>query len=616
MTQAEDFRVDSVKSQKKKTYIFLALTFGLLLFRIIELAFNKFDIQSILVSRSFLGNGFLSKPQISELLLSILIILLFSGKEQIKKPHLADIRSGMVNSLWFLAFPVITGLCLFTFKQEYYFRFQFNEMLILRWLYFVLTFVAVNKILSINPFQKFLRVFFIILILLLTSFLQDFTSNSERNSMVLATLSGVGLTQTFSIIAFRNTFKNSFWAGLFSAMIIGFIVCFFIFGAVSGSLFTLLFPSIALLLAAISIYNKSLRHRVISLCSVSLVSLLFSLFLPSLFPPQSGDLLRENNNEVTKHHESDYGIQINYNDTTVRKAAIQLARVLQAANQVSHDNFGFSPDIKWVSIYGIKQGGFSAVYPQGIEGNFLSQEFINLVLDSTFLNNPGFSPQFPDPVNAILHEYSHLYGVFPFQKWIGTESEGWATYSATRLSKLIFQKYGASLWQPSYNYAKIADSINTSLLAERPLVWSHPEEAGAFKMWDLYEQKAGLQNVYKSRWKCTSRDKYDISIEKNNPSVVKDFISAKIGKESFELVSNIPLKKFEELYNPDDWKIFWRLMNKSDDEMSTYIGLMKTRETNISIPQPASNSSIIEIILIISLLLLYLFGKLALKNIL
>jgi hypothetical protein len=181
---------------------------------------------------------------------------------------------------------------------------------------------------------------------------------------------------------------------------------------------------------------------------------------------------------------------------------------------------------------------------------------------------------------------------------------------------LIFQKYGASLWQPSYNYAKIADSINASLLAEHPLVWSHPEEAGAFKMWDDYEQKAGLQNVYKNRWQYTSRDKYSIVIQENNPSLIKDFISTKIGKESFERVSNIPPRKFEELYNPDDWKIMGQLINQSDDEMNRYIGLMKTREFNINVPGPKNNSSIPEIILIISSLLLFLFGELVIKNIL
>jgi hypothetical protein len=614
MTQTEDFQLNSIKSQQKETLLFLAITFVLLLFRILVLAFNKFDIQSIQVSRSFIGNGFLSKPLFSELFISILIILLLFGKEQIKKPLLADLNIGLVNALWFLSFPVITGLCLFTFKSEYYFKLQFNEMLLLRWLYFILTFVAVNKIFEINPFHKFLRGFLIILILLLTSILQDFTSNSNSLSIIYATLSGVGLTQAFSIIAFRNTFKNSFWAGLFSAMFTSSIVCFFIFGAVSGSYFTFLLPFIALLLAAVSMHGKSLRPRIICLLAVSLFSILLSLVLPSLFPQESRNLLRENQKVETKYHDRVYNIQINYNDTTVRKALIQVAKVLNAANQVSQENFGFSPDIKWITIYGIQQGGFNAVYPQGMEGNFISQEYIKDILDSKFLNNPDLSCQFPDPINSILHEYSHLYGIFPYQNWIRTESEGWATYSATRLSKLIYQKYGSYLWQPAYNYAKFADSINVSLLSEHPLIWSHPEEVGPFKMWNSYELKVGLQNVYKSRRQYTTWDKSSIYIQKNIPSVINDFINTKIGKESFNRVSIIPSKKFEELYKPDEWKILGQLINKSDDEMNKYFGQMKMKEININVPGPRNNSSSIENILIISLLLLFILGKLILKN--
>ena len=616
MIQAEDFQVDSIKSRQKKTILFLAIIFTFLLFRIIALILVKTDIQSILITRSYIGNGFLTKPLFAELLISILIILLLPAKEPVKKPILADVTTGLMNTLWFLAFPVITALCLFTFKSEYYFKIQIGEIFLLRWLYFVLTFVAVNKIINIDPFHKFLRVFMIILILLVTSVLQDFTSNSDRLSIIFATFSGIGMTQAFSIIAFRNTFKNSFWAGLFSAMFTGFVVCFFIFGAVSGSSFTLFLPFLALLLAAISMHSRSLKPRIFSLFAVSIFSVLLSLILPSVLPPEYGDLLRENQKAETKYHEQAYNIQINYNDTSVRKALIQTAKILNAANEVSQENFGFSPDIKWITIYGIGQGGFSAVYPQGIEGNFLSQLYINDILDSTFLNNPELSYQFPDPVNAILHEYSHLYGLFPYNKWINTESEGWATYSATRLSKLIYQKYGASLWQPAYNYSNLADSINVSLLSGLPLIWSHPEESGAFKMWNSYEQKAGLQNVYKSRWQYTLRDKNAIYIRKNNPYVINDFINSKISKELFSPVSNISFKKFEDLYNPEDWKIFAKLINQSDDELNKRIGQMKLRKINISVPEPGNNSSGIENILIISLLLIFIFAKLVFKNIL
>ena len=134
-------------------------------------------------------------------------------------------------------------------------------------------------------------------------------------------------------------------------------------------------------------------------------------------------------------------------------------------------------------------------------------------------------------------------------------------------------------------------------------------------MWNNYEQKVGLQNVYKSRRQFTSRDKSSIYIQKNIPSVSNDFINTKFGKESFNQVSFIPSKKFEELYNPDEWKILGQLINKSDDEMNKFFGQMKMKEININVPAPGNNSSIIEYILIISLLLLFTSAKLIFKNI-
>lgn len=613
MILTEEFKSDSIKSPQRKG-LFLAISSVLLLFRIIVLAFDKYDIQSVLVSRSFLGNGLLSKPLFSELVLSLLILLLLFRNELIKKPQLSDLKRGITNSIWFISFPVITGLCLFTYKQQYLFKFQINEMVLMRWLCFILWFVAVNLILNLNPFRKFLRTLLIILILLSSSFLQDFTSNPYSLSVPVGIFAGVGLTQAFAIIAFRNAFKNSFWMGVFSAMITGFVVCFFIFGAVSSSLFTLILPSAALLWASITLRNKSLKPRIIGLGAISLVCLFLSCVLPRLLPPQFADRLRENRIENPRYHEIVNGIQINYNDTSVHRSLTQLTKILQAANQVSHENFGISPDIKWITIYGIEAGGFNAVFPQGIKGNLLSLKYINCTMDSSFMNNPNLSCQFPDPVNSILHEYAHLFGVFPYQNWIGTESEGWATYAATRLSKLIYQKYGPSIWQPAYNYAKIADSINASLLAGHPLTWSHPEEVGPFKMWNDYEQKKGLQNVFKDRWLYSSRDKNSVLIWENNSSAVNDFIDTKIGKDFFNDYSAMPAKNFDELYKKDDWKFFGQLINIKDEEINKLIEQMKSREYSVLVPKPKHNSAGLEIALIISSLLLYALGISKLKN--
>jgi len=609
MILTEDIHIDSIKSQQKKTNLFLTITLVLLLFRIIVLAFDKFDIQSILVSRSFIGNGLLSKPLFSELLFSILIILLLFKKEQIIKPSLSDLKNGIVNSIWFISFPIITGFCLFTFKQHYFFKFQFNEMVLMRCFCFCLSFVAVNLILNLNPYRKFLRLILIILILILSGFLQDFTSNPYGLSVPIGLFAGVGLTQALSIIAFRNSFKNSFWSGVFSAFITSIVVCFFVFGGVSSSLFTLFFPFAALLIAAITLRSKSLKPRIIGLGTISLICLFLSLVLPGLITPQSGDRLRENRGEKAKYHESVNGIQINYNDTLVHKSLQQLTKILQAANQVSHENFGISPDIKWITIYGIEPGGFNAVYPNGIRGNFLSQKYIDNILDSSFMNNPKQSCQFPDPVNSILHEYAHLFGVFPYQNWIDTESEGWATYAATRLSKLIYQKYGSAIWEPAYNYGKIADSINASLLAGHPLIWSHPEEVGSFNMWNDYEQKKGLQNVFKDRWQYTSRDKNSIFINENNSSVVNDFIDEKIGKEVFDQYSTMTPKKFDELYTPDEWIVFGHLINIKDDEINKLIEQKKSREYTVIVPKPGNTRVGLDLAVISCLLAIFAFGK-------
>jgi len=609
MVLTEDFQTDSIKSDQKKTNIFLAITLVLILFRIVVLAFDKFDIQSILFSRSFVGNGLLSKPLFSELLLTVLIILLIFRKELLNKPKLSDLKRGIINSIWFISFPVVTGLCLFTFKQQYIFRFQFNEMVLMRWFYFCLSFVAVNLVLNFNPFHKFLRLIFIILILLASSFLQDYASNPYSLSIPIGIFAGVGLTQALSIIAFRNAYKNSFWEGVFSALITSTVVCFFIFGAVSNSLFTLFFPSAALLLAAITLRSKSLKPRIISLGSISLVCLFLSLGLPRLVPPKYADGIRENRREEIKYQENVNGIQINYNDTSVHKSLTQLTKILRAANEVSKENFSISPDIKWITVYGIELGGFNAVFPQGISGNFLSLQYIKNIHDSSFMNNPNLSCQFPDPVNSILHEYAHLFGVFPYQNWIGTESEGWATYAATRLSKLIYQKYGPTIWEPAYNYAQIADSINASLLAGHPLIWSHPEEVGSFRMWNDYEKKNGLKNVFKDRWLYTSRDKNSVFIKENNSSVVNDFIITKIGAQAFDKYSSMPAKKFDEVYFPNDWRIFGQLINKTDDEINKLIEQKKTSEYNVLVPKPENNRAGFEIIVIICLLGLFAFAK-------
>ena len=171
------------------------------------------------------------------------------------------------------------------------------------------------------------------------------------------------------------------------------------------------------------------------------------------------------------------------------------------------------------------------------------------------------------------------------------------------------QKYGPTIWQPAYNYAKIADSVNASLLAGHPVIWSHPEEVGSFKMWNDYEKKKGLQNVFKDRWHYTSRDKNSVIIKENNSAVVTDFIVTKIGKEAFDQYSNMPPKKFDELYNPDDWLILGNLINKTDFEINKVVEQKRKAEYNVFVPKPGNSNTGIEIVVTSCLLGIFALGR-------
>ncbi|RMG83165.1 MAG: hypothetical protein D6707_01565, partial [Bacteroidetes bacterium] len=84
---------------------------------------------------------------------------------------------------------------------------------------------------------------------------------------------------------------------------------------------------------------------------------------------------------------------------------------------------------------GFAPGGINVQFPDAIVGNLISPRFVNLCLDNTFLNLDSATIDFPDPVNAILHEYAHLFGIVEYLPWVfGAEEEGWATFAAVTFS--------------------------------------------------------------------------------------------------------------------------------------------------------------------------------------
>jgi hypothetical protein len=233
---------------------------------------------------------------------------------------------------------------------------------------------------------------------------------------------------------------------------------------------------------------------------------------------------------------------VRYDDPRVRTVALQMAHVLAAANAVSRENYGISPEINELVIRGFEVGGFQAQFPRSIHGNFVSPRQVSLSLNAAFLNgSTASSVDFPDPVNAILHEYSHLYGFVPYRPWLmGAEEEGWATFSATRLSHLLYRRYGASLWVPAYDYSARADAIAQSNLSSHPAFWSHAHEFSGFQLWNHFSDQMGERNLYQQRWNLTQRKEAIWWYQLSDPRAARDFASHFPGLDSLGNFQPIP----------------------------------------------------------------------------
>ncbi|HEY5913252.1 MAG TPA: hypothetical protein VJA21_21885 [Verrucomicrobiae bacterium] len=373
----------------------------------------------------------------------------------------------------------------------------------LRWLQFVAAYLAWNLLLDELP-GRLQRIVAVPILAACLGFLQDIYPGMGNPLFIMLS---VGLTLTWTVLALRRRYCESPLAATLAATIIGGACCSVVVMAPSNSALVFLLSLLALPLGALALRNRAWKWRWISLAGIAAVGLVLSLLVPRFLPPEQRAVLLTQE-PPPAHTEAVDGVAVSYDDVRVREIARQMAHVLSAANQISREAYGISPEVNKLEIRGFADGGFHAEFPHSIMGNFVSPKQVELSLNNAFLNNdPTNSIDFPDPVNAILHEYSHLYGVVTYQPWLmGAEEEGWATFSATRLSHRLYQRFGPGLWSPTYDYASHADAITKSTLAGRPVYWSHPNEYGGFRLWHSLSEKQGETNLYRARWELTRRD--------------------------------------------------------------------------------------------------------------
>ncbi len=570
----------------KRLWILLS---GIVLGRLIIAFFLQTHPTFFLGIRNFNGRGLLIQPTYLDFVLPLLLLIFLLPGRFNTTPRSHKRLQPIFAALLFVLAPVLTGFFLFGFINSWYVRFQMDRVTIARYVLFLLSFLGFQLFadaLSVN--KKFVRRFVLLILLLFLAGTQEFFSptGDESFALIIALFSSVGLTTALLSLALRRYSFEQPADTLIAGAIAGALVIFPVINVVSTSYFTIFLPALAMLLATFALRSRrSLFFRTAMFGIVPFIALLLSVLPPFILPQEQVTQFMGKNPHQPLTTEQVGSMTIRYGDPRVREITRKLARVIEQANTVCRETLGISPEVNELIIYGIAPGGFHGEFPHRIVGNIISEKYLQACNDSLFLNDSTLSPNFPDPVNGILHEYSHLFGFVPYLPWIfGAEEEGWATFSATVLSRLMYQKFG-SAWQPAYNHARQADKIEQLNLSGKAVVWSHYYEYGGFQLWYRLTQEMGIGELFRRRWEYTRRDLPGMAFLENNPDAARNLAEA-FGREKFIRYGTFPSRKFGEIYTEEDWLSLARLSGMPEERIKRLYRLKANQMVKASITLP------------------------------
>jgi len=575
--------------------------------RVVSFLYLKGEPSFVYVPRSFLGGGFQVHPALLDLMVPVIVILCLWP---LRRPEGTIRRWGptLWDGVFLLLFALTAGLSLFAFDSRWQLLSNLTMAAFLRWLQFLGAYVACNMLLDELPVKnRWIRIPIAAIFILCLGPLHDTYRGMQDSSLIQIS---VGTTLMWTVIALRRRYCQSPVASTTTAAIVGGASCLVIVTAPSNSLFTAYWPILALLLGALTVRSGRSWPRWAALASIAGVGLLLSLAVPRFLPPaeRAGFLAQDPPavEPIPSHAEEVEGVTVRYEDVRVREVAVRLAHVLAAANKVSQETYGISPQVNEVIIRGLREGGFEAEFPHRIRGNVSSPRELDLCVDSTFLNDPNASIHFPDPVNSILHEFSHLYGTVPYSAWVmdKTEEEGWATFSATRLSRRLYDRFGPGLWNPPYNYAARADAITQSNLAGHPVYWSHPEEYGGFRLWYLLAQRDGEVALYRKRWALTRRDIHGWWLQSSDPNAARRMAEA-FGYEDFAAFGAGQVVRYDQVYALRDVQAGEEALGHTADEVKENYATDASRLIDPTIKVPPKRPIALDIGLSLGLLVLF-----------
>ena len=572
---------------KKKAYILTVLT-AVVILRLADLFFFDKDPLFYLSPRNYNGQGLLIRPSVIDFLIPLTVIFALGRFWKLPSFDIRRMVKPLVYAFIIIMAPITAGFLLSNYAQETYTGFDFNLTLFLRYILFVLTFISINIFAdALTVKNKLVKYVLLLVFLLSVAYTQDIFLAKNKVFILLGLLNSVGVSTVLLAAGLRKIYKQYPGESILAAALAGIILVFFRFNVISQSFFTILLPFAAFLTVTLALYRfRDLKTKLIVISIPYIIAIFLNFALPSLLPDAIAAKMIEKVDDDDYFVEKTGGITVKYKDKKLRDIALKMAKVLDKANEVSREHFGFSPEVTELELRGIAPGGFRAMFPAKISGYIISDKYLEKCDDSLFLNDPQLQPNFPDPVNGILHEYSHLYGVVPYYKWLpGAEEEGWATYSATRLSKLLHRKYGDSLWSPAYNYAAQAGKITARNLSGKAVPWSHANEYGGFNLWYNTGKELGIKKLYEKRWQNTVHDNIGDLLYYSDPGKAKKLVDA-FGKDIFLKYGQLPPKKFGEIYSQDDYMYMAKTCGMDTARIKMIFEHAKEKLIDPSIPLP------------------------------
>ena len=573
----------------KKNYPWLAIAlFIVIAGRLITMFIFNNDPAFLLSPRNFNVRGMLIMPHWIDFLLPFSTILIFYRKKHFSFRKKMFLKILLVSAP-LLLIPIISGLLLSNYYRQLWFTPELGLLNFLHYIYFILSFYAIQLFADqLSDKRKIIKYLLTGLYVLFLAVLQDVFISGGLAFSLIGILSSPGTFAALLAWVVRPYYKNYPAESLAAAAILGFFVHFIIINVISFSYFTLFVPFIAMILTVIAILSVKNRWIMISLLMFPLVLALFLNFvLPQIVSPELKAELVEHK-EISHYITEKVGsVTVKFPEEKYRAISMQMAKVIDEANKLSLRTFGVSPQVKELEILGIGSGGFHAEFPNRIVGKLISEKYIRNCSDSLFLNNPDLPVAFPDPVNAILHEFSHLYGSVPYYKWLpGSEEEGWATFSATVLSKLLYQiPGGENLWTPAYNFARQAEKITLLNLSGKAVVWSHPDEYGGFQLWHSLAKEIGIKTLYLKRWQVSRHDLKVMNYYTSDPAAAKN-VAQTFGIKRFTNYGMQPKVRLGDIYTLADYLQLADLTGMNSERIKSYFMLLSNKIINPAVPVP------------------------------